>query len=88
MKQTTFVLTNQGSPCAVIIANEENTTEFETKVSQAIKEEVVADEDTQFELQIGTIGDWGEDIEIKTTYVNNGELITDDEFQLRKLVSY
>lgn len=86
MSKTSYVLSHQGSPVAVI--NAESQANLKEKVSRAIKEEVSAEADGQFELTIGEMGDWGEDTDIKTKYVNDGELVEDDEFVLTKMVSY
>jgi hypothetical protein len=86
MSKTSYVLSHNGSPVAIV--NAESNENLKEKVSRAIKEEVCAEPDGQFELTIGRIGDWGEDINIKTAYVNDGYLINDDDFVLTKLVSY
>lgn len=85
MEKTGYILLNSGLAIAIIIADDN---ELKEKVATAIKEEVVADEEGQFELTIGDIGDWGEDTDIKVSYVSNGSLIRDDEFNLRKSVTY
>lgn len=86
MKKTTYILSYHGNPCAVIITEKES--ELEGKLKTAIQEEVSAEKDAQFSLNIKRMGDWGEKTEIKTSYVNDGELVEDNEFTLVKTVSY
>jgi hypothetical protein len=86
MKKTAYILNYYGRSVAVIFADSE--TELKEKLTDAIKEEVCADNGAQFSLALGRIGDWGEDTDIKTSYVNDGELIEDNEFTLVKTVSY
>lgn len=83
---TSYLVSYNGNPVAII--NAESDTQLKEKLSQAIKEEVGTDADTQFSLSIGKIGQWGEDTKIKTSYVVDGSLIDDDEFVIRTLVSY
>lgn len=85
----TYILKIYGTPAAVIITDkEDNEKELQFKVYQAIKEEVSADVNTQFSLEIGEFGDWGEDTDIKVSYVVDGSLIEDNEFTLMKCVNY
>ena len=86
MSKTSYILSHNGSPVAVI--NTESITNLKTKLTRAIKEELIIDEDTQFSVLIGEMGDWGEDTDIKTLYLNDGQLIEDNEFVLMKTVSY
>lgn len=86
MKTTTYILKHYGQAVAVIVT--ENEGQLNDKVKTAIQEEVGAEKDGQFSLNISRMGDWGEDTPIKTTYVSDGELIEDDEFKLMKTVSY
>lgn len=85
MEKTGYVLSYYGNAVAIIIADE---TELKEKVATAIKEEVCAETDAQFELTIGRMGDWGEDVRLATRYVNDGSLVEDNEFKLTKLVTY
>lgn len=86
MKNTNYILRNEfGKSVAIISASNEK--ELKEKTSAAIKMEVSAEEDGQFELQIGRVGDYGEDTLIKTKYVQDGLLITDDGFSLVKTVN-
>ncbi|MEK6829807.1 MAG: hypothetical protein AABY15_06835 [Nanoarchaeota archaeon] len=86
MKKPTYILNHYGKGVAVILA--ENDLELKEKLKTAIQEEAVAETDGQFSLEIGEMGDWGEDTEIKTSYVNDGALIEDNDFTLVKTVSY
>jgi hypothetical protein len=86
MKKTAYILKYHGQGVAVILA--ENDSELKEKLKDAIQEEAVAEKDAQFSLKLGEMGDWGEDTTIKTSYVNDGELVEDDEFTLMKTVSY
>lgn len=87
MNKESYVLRDAfGNSVAVILAADE--TELRTKLETAIKEEVSADADGQFELEIGELGDWGEDTPIKTKYVYDGLLVTDDGFSVVKTISY
>jgi hypothetical protein len=81
-----FILSAYGKPVAVILAKGEK--KLHDLVSIAITEETCADRDGQFELKIGRLGDIGETTEITVSYVNDGELITTNEFVLNKVVSY
>lgn len=86
MAKTNYILTYQGEPKAIISIDNEK--DFKDKISLAIKEEVCAEKDAQFELQIGRLGDWGEKTNIKTKYVQDGLLITDEEFSIIKSITY
>lgn len=86
MKKENYILKYQGSPIAVISAASED--ELKNKIAIAIKEDVSAEHDGQFELSLGRVGDWGEDTLIKTKYVQDGLLITDGEFSLIKTITY
>lgn len=89
MKKTVYILKYMGNGVAVILLNkEDNKEELKTKLSEAIKTEVNADADTQFSLKIGILGDWGEDTDITTSYVTDGSLVEDNEFNIMKTVSY
>jgi len=85
-----FVLSYFRNPVAVIIVDEKsfNSTELRSKLETAIKEEVSADEDTQFELRLNWIGDWGETCPLSVTYVTDGVQLVDEEFTLMKTVMY
>ena len=83
----TTVLNYFGKAIAVIICDTEE--QLKAKVETAIKEEVEPDEDTQFELTIGRVGDYGETTEVRVSYVEGGELIQGcDYFDLVKVVNY
>lgn len=86
MKKTAYILNYHGRGVAVILA--ENETELKEKLKTAIQEEVSADNEGQFSLTLGRMGDWFESTDIKTSYVNDGELIEDNEFSLVKTISY
>lgn len=86
MEKTSFVLENFGDAVGVIIA--ENESELMVKTTAAIQDNITADEDTKFELQIGRIGNFGEHIFLYVKYVENGLLVEDDEFRLLKLTTY
>ena len=86
MEKTTFILSYQGNPVAVI--NSADEFELTNKLGKAIQEEVSAEGDGQLEVSIDRIGDYGETISVKSRYVQNGLLIDDNEFALTKTVSY
>ncbi len=86
MKKETYILKHYGDAVAVILAADE--AELKEKLKPAIQEEVSAEKDGQFSLTVAALGDWGEDTKIKTSYVNEGELVDDDEFTVMKTVSY
>ncbi len=86
MKKIAYILNYMGRAVAVIMAADEN--ELKEKLKPAIQEEVGAEVDAQFSLKLETLGDWGEDTKLKTSYVNDGELIEDNEFTIMKTVSY
>lgn len=85
-KNTHFVLTAKASIVAVIIAD--NETELKEKLATAIKEEVNADSDGQFELTLGRLGDWGESAYVRALYVADDVLVDDDDFELIKTICY
>lgn len=86
MKNIAYILIYMGNPVAAIIA--QNETEVEPKLKDAIQEEVGAEKDAQFSLNIPRMGDWGEQVSINTSYVQEGTLIEDNEFKLMKTVTY
>ena len=88
MKETeeTYVLSHYGEVVGVIIA--ENEGELLARTAGAVQDNIEADEDGQFSIEKGVLGDFGEGTFIKVMYVNEGELIIDDEFNLTKTVSY
>lgn len=86
MKKIAYILNYMGRAVAVIMAADEN--ELKEKLKPAIQEEVGAETDGQFSLSLGTLGDWGEDTKIKTSYVQDGSLVDDDDFTVMKTVSY
>lgn len=84
-----FVLCYYSNPVAVLIMDENETeVELKSKLERAIKEELCTDSDSQFELRMGELGDWGETTELSVTCVTDGFQVTDDEFTLMKTVSY
>lgn len=86
MEKITYVLEHYGETVGVIIA--ENDGQLMARTAGAIDDNVERDEDSQFELHIGRIGDFGEYIDVKVKYVENGQFIEDNEFALKKVVSY
>jgi len=86
MEKTTYILSYQGNPVAVITAGDDF--ELTKKLGKAIQEEVSAEEDGQLECSIDRIGDYGEKTPIKAKYVQDGFLVDDNEFELVKTVSY
>ena len=86
MEKTTYILSYQGNPVAVITAGDDF--ELTNKLGKAIQEEVSAEEDGQLECSIDRIGDYGETTPIKAKYVQDGFLVDDNEFELTKTVSY
>ena len=86
MEKTTYILSYQGNPVAVITAGDDF--ELTNKLGKAIQEEVSAEEDGQLECSIDRIGDYGETIPVKSRYVQDGFLVDDNEFELTKTVSY
>lgn len=86
MEKIAYILLYFGKAVAVIMAATEE--ELKAKLKDAIQEEACAEKDGQFSLELGRIGDWGEDTTIKTSYVNDGALVEDNEFTLMKTVSY
>jgi hypothetical protein len=86
MAKEDYILKHQGNPIAIISASSE--AELKKKTGLAIRNEVSAEPNTQFELKLGRVGDWGEDTSIKTSYVQDGLFITDGEFSLMKTISY
>ena len=86
MTKIAYILKYYGNAVAVIMAQDE--AELKEKLKTAIQEEAVAEKDGQFSLKMETVGDWGEDTKIATSYVNDGELVEDNEFSIMKTVSY
>ena len=86
MEKTTYILSYQGNPVAVITAGDDF--ELTNKLGKAIQEEVSAEEDGQLECSIDRIGDYGETTPIKAKYVQDGFLVDDNEFSLIKTVVY
>lgn len=86
MTKAAYILNYFGKPVAVILV--ENETELEPKLKIAIQEEACAEKDAQFSLDTPRMGDWGETVSLKTSYVNDGSLVEDNEFSLTKTVSY
>lgn len=86
MAKENYILKHQGNPIAIIAAASED--ELKRKTGLAIRNEVSAEPNTQFELTLGRVGDWGEDTLIRTKYVQDGLLITDVEFSLVKTINY
>ena len=86
MEKTTYILSYQGNPVAVITAGDDF--ELTNKLGKAIQEEASAEEDGQLECSIDRIGDYGETTPIKAKYVQDGFLVDDNEFELTKTVSY
>jgi hypothetical protein len=86
MEKTTFILSYQGNPVAVI--NSADDFELTNKLGKAIQEEVSAEEDGKLEVSIDKIGNWGETTPIKAKYVLNGFLVDDNKFSLTKTISY
>ena len=85
MKKEIYVLSAYGQVKAVILAATE--LELGKKTALAIQEEESAEEGTTT-VNLGCIGDWGEDTNIVAVYVNNGEQVTNTDYTLRKTVSY
>ena len=85
-KEETYVLSHYGEVVGVIIA--ENEGQLLARTAGAVQDNIEADEDGQFSIEKGVLGDFGEGTFIKVMYVNEGELIIDDEFNLTKTVSY
>lgn len=86
MNKITYVLEHFGDVVGVIIA--ENDGQLTARTAAAIDDNIEREKDGQFELHIGRIGDFGEYTDVTVKYVENGQLVTDSEFRLRKTVSY
>jgi hypothetical protein len=86
MSKTSYILTYFRKPVAVI--NAESQADLKQKTTRAIQEHLSVENDSQFELSIGRIGDWGEETQVTAKYVDEGSYVTDDEFTLIKTVSY
>lgn len=85
----TFVLNQFGTPIAVITLKSLNEEELKAKLAEAIKVEVDADADSQFSLRVGRLGDYGETTNLSVDYVQDGELIQqDDSFNCVLVVTY
>ena len=87
MEKTNYILRDEFGKCVAIISAS-NEKELKEKTAVAIKMEVSAEEDGQFELEIRRIGDYGEDTLTFVQYVQDGLLITDGGFSLVKTVTY
>lgn len=82
----TYILSQYGKPVAVV--QSPITSLLKEKIKTAIIEEVDAEKDGQFECFNFNLPDYGESVNLKVRYVNNGELIADDEFSLMQTVCY
>lgn len=82
----TYILSQYGKPVAVI--QSPITSLLKEKIKTAIIEEVGADKDCQFECFNFNLPDYGETVNLKVRYVNDGLLIADDEFSLMQTVCY
>lgn len=87
MEKINYILRDEFGKCVAIISAS-NEKELKEKTAVAIKMEVSAEEDGQFELEIRRIGDYGEDTLTFVQYVQDGLLITDGGFFLVKTVTY
>ena len=86
MEKITYILEHFGESVGVIIA--ENDGQLMARTAAAVCDNIERDDDSQFELTIGRIGDYGEYIDVKVKYVEDGSLINTDGFSLKKVVSY
>ena len=87
MEKTAYILLHFDKPCGVILASDE--VEFDQKLETAIRNEIELDDDSnQFSIYHSNIGDWGETCTIEVQYVNEGELLIEQEFSIIKTVKY
>lgn len=82
----TYILSLHGKPVAVI--QSPITSLLKEKIKTAIIEDVSADKDGQFEFSNFNIPDYGESVNLKVRYVQDGLLIADDEYSLMQTVCY
>lgn len=88
MKKIAFVVEHFGDTVGVITLFGENVDDIRPKLESAVRDNVEVDKDTVVHVGIGLVGDYGENTKVVIKYVNEGELIEDDEFVLRKTVLY
>jgi hypothetical protein len=90
MNKAAFILMYHNKPVAIIQTDADIEPQHLSKrLKQPILEEVMGDEDGQFEIEMGAIGHWGETTDIKSVkYIQDDSLITDTEFSLIKSVIY
>ena len=86
MEKITYVLEHFGDVVGVVIA--ENDGELMARTATAVCDNIERDEDGKFELHIGRIGDFGEYIDVKVVYQKDNLIINENEFSLKKVVSY
>lgn len=86
MTKSTYVLIYGLKVVAVILADKEP--ELKKKISRAIKDETCAETDGQFFLKLGEERGLCYERRITCEYVNNGCLITDQEFKIIKTTLY
>lgn len=86
MEQETYVLEHFGEVVGVIIA--ENEGQLLARTAGAVQDNIEADEDGKFSIEIGRIGDYGEATFVAVSYAKNDILIYDNHFFLKKTVLY
>lgn len=85
MEKNTYILNYQGKGIAVIIAS--NDSELNSKLKEAIQEDLSADKDGEFEMRFENVFDWGVENLIGVSYTQDCCLFN-DEFSLTKVVFY
>lgn len=86
MEKITYVLEHYGDVVGVIIA--ENDGQLMARTAAAVCDNIERDEDGKFQLEIGRIGDFGEYINVKVVYEEDGLPVIDNEFRMIKVVNY
>ena len=86
MEKITYVLEHFGDVVGVIIA--ENEEQLISNLKNAVCDNIEPDNDNDVKIKIGDIGDWGECIDVFVEYYENNEVNFDNDFNLKKVVSY
>ena len=60
--------------------------ELTKKTAEALKQEV--EPEGEVTVKIGDLGDWGEDTDVSASYVNEGQLIDNNDITLLKTIHY
>ena len=86
MEKITYVLEHFGDVVGVVVA--ENDEQLIANLKNAVCDNIETDTDTDVKVKIGPVGDWGECIDVFVQYYADKEVTFDNDFNLKKVVSY